>query len=111
MAIAVVTAAAARGSDEDESLLMSALSTLGADASVVAWDDPAVQWAAFKRVVVRSTWDHALRREEFLGWAQGVAEVTELLNSAAVLRWNTDRTYLRELTSCAGPASWRGARS
>lgn len=36
MAIAVVTAAAARGADEDEPLLLSALSMLGAAAQVVA---------------------------------------------------------------------------
>lgn len=53
--------------------------------------------------MVRSTWDYAPRREEFLGWSERVGRVTELLNSAAVLRWNTDKTYLRELAGRGVP--------
>jgi len=43
---------------------------------------------------VRTTWDYAGRRDEFLAWA---AAVPRLLNPADVLTWNTDKRYLHEL--------------
>jgi hypothetical protein len=51
-------------------------------------------------VVVRSTWDYASRRSEFLAWA---AAVPRLLNKAEVLTWNTDKAYQRELEAAGIP--------
>jgi len=101
--VALVTAAAARGTDEDEPLLLAALSAAGVAAEVVAWDDPSVQWARYDRAVVRSTWDYAGRRGEFLDWADHVGTLTQLLNGPSVLRWNTDKAYLRELDARGVP--------
>lgn len=64
------------------------------EMTAVRWDDPDADWDAYDLVVVRSCWDYIERREEFLAWA---ATVPRLQNSARVLRWNTDKTYLREL--------------
>ena len=61
------------------------------------WTDPDVDWPAYDLVVVRCTWDYHERRAEFLDWARRVAAVTTLANSADVLAWNTDKTYLRTL--------------
>jgi glutathione synthase/RimK-type ligase-like ATP-grasp enzyme len=47
-------------------------------------------------VVVRSTWDYADRRADFLAWAESLPRV---LNSADVLRWNTDKRYLDSIPS------------
>jgi hypothetical protein len=60
------------------------------------WDDPDVDWARFDLVVVRSCWDYARRRREFLGWA---ARVPRLANPAPVLAWNTDKSYLSDLAA------------
>jgi hypothetical protein len=67
---------------------------------VVRWDDPAVDWAAFDLAVVRSCWDYAGRLEEFLGWAE---TVPRLANPVEVLRWNTDKVYLRDLERAGLP--------
>lgn len=64
------------------------------------WDDPRVDWASFDAVVVRSCWDYITRRDEFLAWAD---TVPHLHNSARILRWNTDKTYLRELEAGGVP--------
>ena len=64
------------------------------------WDDPAVDWDAFDLTVVRSTWDYVGRRDEFLAWAESVPR---LHNPAEVLRWNTDKRYLAELTEAGLP--------
>ncbi|MFI6872613.1 RimK family alpha-L-glutamate ligase [Streptomyces sp. NPDC050400] len=83
--------------DRDLPLLAEELRRTGADADVLAWDDPAVDWAAFDLVVVRSTWDYSWRRDEFLEWAARCADVTRLANPVDVLRWSTDKRYLGEL--------------
>ena len=58
------------------------------------WDDGAVEWSGFDLVVVRSTWDYPDRLDDFLAWAESVPRI---LNSADVLRWNTDKSYLATL--------------
>jgi len=58
-----------------------------------------VDWTDFDLVVIRSTWDYALRRDEFVAWAQRVESVTTLRNPASVIRWNTDKRYLADLAT------------
>ncbi len=60
--------------------------------------DPEVDWAAYDLVVVRTTWDYPNKIGAFLAWADRVAAVRPLWNSAATLRRNTDKRYLRELS-------------
>ena len=47
-------------------------------------------------VVLRSPWDYAPRRDEFVAWA---ASVPRLANPAGVVDWNTDKRYLAELAA------------
>lgn len=101
--VALVTAERARGLDEDMPLLLAALAARGLVAAEVVWDDPAVEWSGFDLVVVRSTWDYFARREEFLAWAERVAAVAELHNPVSVLRWNSDKRYLRDLERAGVP--------
>ncbi|HYO36772.1 MAG TPA: hypothetical protein VER97_11900 [Geodermatophilus sp.] len=101
--VLLASCAAAAGKDEDEPLLVAALAAEDLTASAADWADPAVDWAAAAAVVVRSAWDYAPRREEFLAWARRVEAVTRLHNPAAVLTWNTDKRYLRELAGAGVP--------
>ena len=66
-------------------------------AALVAWDDPAVDWSAFRLCVIRATWDYHLRLPEFLAWAERVAAQTALWNPLDLVRWNTHKSYLRDL--------------
>jgi hypothetical protein len=86
--------------DPDLPLAATALRDAGLDVDVVRWDDPAVDWAAFDLVVVRSCWDYAWRLAEFLGWA---GTVPRLRNRAEMLGWNTDKVYLRDLERAGLP--------
>ena len=101
--VLIASCAAAAGLDEDEPLLLAALAAAGVSAAPADWADPAVDWAAATAVVVRSTWDYAPRRDEFLAWARRVEAVTRLANPAGVLTWNTDKRYLRELAGAGVP--------
>jgi len=96
--VALVTAASARELDEDLPPLAAALAAADVSHEIVVWDDPRVDWSAFRLAVVRSTWDYVPRRDEFLAWADRVSALTRLVNPAAILRWNTDKRYLREMS-------------
>jgi len=96
--LALITAAAARDLDEDLPPLEAALRALpGIRTHVVNWDDGHVDWSKFDLALLRSTWDYSQRLPEFLAWAARVSAATTLLNPLPVVRWNTDKHYLRDL--------------
>ena len=97
---ALATCAEVADGDEDSPALVAALSARDVDAVPAVWDDPNVDWAAFDLVVVRSTWDYAERRDAFLAWA---ASLPRVQNDLEVLRWNTDKRYLRRLEQARVP--------
>lgn len=101
--VALVTARAARGLDEDMPPLTAALAAAGAQSQIVDWDDREADWARFDLVVPRSAWDYAERLPEFLAWTERVARLTTLVNPLAVVRWNTDKHYLGELARAGAP--------
>jgi hypothetical protein len=74
--------------DANTRCLFAPLGARGISATAAVCDDPDVDWARFDLVVVRSCWDYAERRREFLEWAAGVPR---LANPAPVLAWNTDK--------------------
>jgi glutathione synthase/RimK-type ligase-like ATP-grasp enzyme len=95
--IALVTARAARDLDDDLPPLVAALHQAGAEVSIPDWDDAGLDWSTFDAAVLRSTWDYTLRLTEFRAWTERVSTLTHLLNPLPVVRWNTDKHYLRDL--------------
>jgi hypothetical protein len=98
--VALVSSTSALAVDPDLPLASAALREAGYAVELVCWDDAAVDWAGFDLVVVRSCWDYAWRLDEFLAWAQ---TVPRLRNAVEVLRWNTDKSYLRDLERAGLP--------
>jgi glutathione synthase/RimK-type ligase-like ATP-grasp enzyme len=78
----------------DDQVVLAPLAGLGIEVIPAVWDDPAVDWASFDLVVLRSTWDYQSRLAEFLSWT---STVPRLLNPAKLIAWNTDKAYLAEL--------------
>lgn len=99
--LALVTAVAATGHDDDLAPLLQACARAGLQARAVAWDDASVSWRRFDAALLRSPWDYTERLAEFLGWCDRVEESTQLLNPLTVVHWNTDKHYLSDL-ACAG---------
>lgn len=98
--VALATCAEIPEGDEDVPALTAALGGLGVEAEAAIWDGE-VDWAGFDLVVLRSTWDYAERREEFLAWAGSVPRV---LNSVPIVEWNTDKErYLTDLAAAGVP--------
>ena len=108
--VALVTAVAATGHDDDLVPLLDACADAGLHARAVAWDDPTVNWGRFDTVLLRSPWDYTERLPEFLAWAERVDRATLLLNPLNVVRWNTDKHYLADLAAVGiprcRPRSW-----
>ena len=98
--VLLATCAALPDGEEDADELRSACARIGVDARWAVWDDPDVAWDEADLVVIRSTWDYTQRREEFLAWA---GRRPYIANAAAVLAWNSDKTYLRELAEAGVP--------
>jgi len=98
--VALATCTAVVGKEPDDLQVIDALRKRGVDAVHRAWDDLAVDWSSFRLVVVRSTWDYIDQRDDFLAWAERLPNV---LNPAAVLRWNTDKRYLGDLAKAGLP--------
>lgn len=101
--VAFVTCGAMPGLHSDDRYLLRALREAGLSAEPVVWEDPHQDWAAARLCVIRSTWDYCWRRGEFVSWAERAAEHTSLWNSAAVVRWNTHKRYLCDLSERGVP--------
>jgi glutathione synthase/RimK-type ligase-like ATP-grasp enzyme len=89
--------------DPDDQLLLPCLTELGVTPVPAVWDEDAVDWASFDLVVIRNTWNYSDRRDEFLAWCDRVETRTRLLNPAAIVRWDSDKRYLRDLEAAGLP--------
>lgn len=84
--------------DGDDDGLIPALRTRGLHARWLSWDDPQTEEADL--VILRAAWDYAERRDEFLAWT---TRVRNLLNTPAVVAWNSDKHYLDDLAGAGVP--------
>jgi hypothetical protein len=98
--VGLVTCSAVPDLDPDDRLLVEPLADRGIRTAAAVWDDPNVDWASFDLVVLRSSWDYAPRRSEFVAWAQSVPR---LVNPADVVTWNTDKSYLVDVAAHGVP--------
>lgn len=104
--VALVTCADLPDLDTEEQLVIEPLRALGVEVSVETWDDPDVDWTAFDLTVIRSAWDYPTRRDDFVAWAHSIPT---LANPAAIVEWNTDKSYLHEFVELGYPVvptSW-----
>lgn len=84
----------------EEAELLRAAPRHGFEAVAAVWDDPAVAWAAFDLVVVRSTWDYFERPAAFRAWLDELeASGARVENPVPLLRWNLDKRYLEDLAA------------
>jgi glutathione synthase/RimK-type ligase-like ATP-grasp enzyme len=75
-----------------------ALDACGIDAEGVVWSDEGAELAAFDAVVIRSCWDYHLQLEGFHRWIAAVEKAgVQMLNSPALVRWNSNKRYLLDL--------------
>lgn len=104
MRIAFVTSAAHADLTPDDRLAASALTDAGAEVVAAIWRDEAVDWRRFDLIVLRSTWDYYYHAAQFREWID-VMETTgaPIWNQPSTLRWNMEKTYLRDLERAGVP--------
>jgi len=89
--------------DPDDQRMLPVVRSLGIDVVPAVWDDTTVDWSSFELVVIRNTWDYSDRRDEFVAWCDAVEKQTRLLNPAAIVRWDSDKRYLRDVEQAGLP--------
>ncbi len=89
---------------DDWPLERAALDDVGIDARTAVWSDPAVHWSACDLVVANGVWDNIHHAAAFSAWLDRLtAEGVQVVNPPAMLRWNLDKRYLRDLEDAGLP--------
>lgn len=102
--IALVTWSGLPDLSPGDRLLREALRARGTDVQAVVWDNPAVAWTAFDRIVIRSTWDYHKRVDEFAAWLDArEADGSPFWNPPALVRQNLHKAYLLDLAARGVP--------
>lgn len=102
MRIAFATCAAMPDGVEEE---RAAAALVGATHEI--WDDPAVDWSAYDRVILRSVWDYTMKAEAFLAWTARIGP-ERLRNVPALVAWNADKRYLADVPVPTVPTTFVG---
>lgn len=82
---------------ESERLMLPFLAAAGVETEIVDWRSSSHDFSQFDLIILRSCWDYHLRVTEFIGWLQGVAQATPVLNPIDTVLWNHNKFYLREV--------------
>ena len=79
-------------------LVRDILQQRGVHVDEVSWRDPNADWDAYDLVVIRSPWDYQQSCSQFLDVLARIdASRANLQNPLKVVRWNVEKTYLRDL--------------
>ena len=81
----------------DDIPLVRALAARGVRAVPAIWHDPPPP--GIDAWMIRSTWDYHLRTGEFLAFVDREGSAHPMWNAPSLLRWNSHKTYLRDLAS------------
>jgi hypothetical protein len=82
----------------DDQLLVEPLKKKGFNVKAVAWDDKNVDWSKFDIIVLRSCWNYHVEYKKFLAWLDTIEKLNiTVWNPVPILRWNSNKKYLREL--------------
>ncbi len=95
----------------DDHLAHEPLRALGWRVDWVPWNREGVDWCAYDVAVIRSTWDYQLQPDAFLAVLAGIEQRgVRLENGLELVRWNSSKTYLRDLAALGvptAPSVWR----
>jgi hypothetical protein len=82
----------------DDELAYAPLRSLGWQVETVSWQSKDTVWDTFDLVIIRSPWDYQNAPQDFMRVLEKIdASKAELQNPLALVRWNLDKRYLREL--------------
>lgn len=86
--------------EDEESMLLNFLLQKGVDLHKVIWNDATVNWQEYDQVLLKSPWDYHENITAFHQWLDDIeAAGLTLINPYAVVKWNTDKHYLQDITA------------
>ena len=96
--IAFLTMDSLEGFVSYDYLVRDILQQRGLRVDEVSWRDPRADWDQYELVVIRSPWDYQQSCSQFLDVLARIdASRASLQNPLKVVRWNVEKTYLRDL--------------
>ncbi|MAJ29256.1 hypothetical protein CBD41_07530 [bacterium TMED181] len=101
--IGIVTCMELPEPDLDEQIQLEALQSVGAHASLVAWDDPDQDLAKYDAIVLRSCWDYPWKEQLFRQWIDRAENAVKIINPPEMVRWNLHKRYLIDLQDAGVP--------
>ena len=93
-----------------DDLLIEPFKIIGWEVETISWKAKNICWKDYEVVIVRSTWDYQNSPKEFLKVLEEINSQTRLENNYNILKWNMDKTYLRDLEEKGikiVPSIWR----
>jgi glutathione synthase/RimK-type ligase-like ATP-grasp enzyme len=81
----------------EDNALKEAFEKYNLAVTINSWSDPQFDWNTAKFLIFRSTWDYFDRLDEFKQWLDNVKNKVNLINTAELIEWNLDKTYLFDL--------------
>lgn len=82
---------------QEDHILTEALEHKGFKVGRKSWSDQGFDWDQTEAAIFRTTWDYFDRFDEWKTWLQHVSGKTQLINPTALVYWNMDKHYLRDL--------------
>jgi len=88
---------------KEDGLVRESLEKRGLRVDRRSWDDPDYRWSQTAFILFRSTWDYFDRFSEFSAWLEQVKNLTRMINSYEIIKWNLDKHYLLDLAQSGIP--------
>lgn len=83
-----------------DQLLFDPFERRGWQAEEISWHETDVDWDEFDAVIIRSTWDYQKNPQAFFEVLTSISRSSAILeNNLDLVRWNLDKTYLRDLSN------------
>lgn len=82
----------------EDTLLAAELAKLGVTALPVNWEEPIPTKPEWAGLVVRTPWNYHRHLAQFLTWIEAAQTRLPMWNSLEVVRWNSHKRYLAQLS-------------
>ena len=90
--------------DQQVAALRGAMEPAGMELVEMDWRRPVQDFAGMQLVLLGTVWDYQDSKDAFLGQLDRLEQAGIILcNSAGIVRWNIDKSYLRELADAGAP--------
>jgi len=84
--------------ESEDDKLLNFLKEKGLDIEKIIWNDVNINWEDYSIAILKSPWDYFDLIEDFYAWLALLAsKEVKLLNPIDVVKWNSDKRYLKDI--------------